>query len=110
MMERFRLARNFAAAFKRPRWRWALAFALASDALSFGLEFASLGLAEFPQVLVDLGTAAGLALLVRPRWSMALPLLVEAFPATSVFPSWALAVAAWAALEADPKNEAPHGA
>jgi len=104
-----RAARNFVAAFKRPRWRWALGLALLSDALSFGLEFLSLGLAEFPQILVDLVTAIGIAVLVGPRWSMALPLLVESFPASSMFPSWALAVAAWAALETDPKNEAPHG-
>jgi len=109
MAERFHPVRNFTAAFKRPRWRWALALALVSDAFSFGLEFLSLGLAEFHQILVDLGTAAGVAVLVGPRWSLALPLLAEAFPASSVFPSWALAVAAWAALETEPKNEAPHG-
>ena len=109
MMERLHLLRNFRAALKRPRWRWALCFALASDALSFGLEFASFGLAEFPQVLVDLGTAVGLAMIVGPRWSLVLPLTLEAFPATSAFPSWALAVAAWAALEPAQSGGEKHG-
>ncbi|MGH7442535.1 MAG: hypothetical protein ACREKE_07685 [bacterium] len=70
-----------------------------SDALSFGLIAFSLGLAEPIQMALDLATAVGLLLLLGFRWSLAFALALEAFPATSVFPCWALAVAAQAALE-----------
>jgi hypothetical protein len=92
-------ARNFLAVWKRPRWRWALAVSLVSDAISFGLEALSLGLAEPPQLVVDFLTAAALVALLGFRWTLALPLFAEAVPATSAFPSWVLAVAALAALE-----------
>jgi hypothetical protein len=91
--------RNFVAAFRQARWRWAMAAALVSDAVSFGLQFFSLGLAEIPQLAVDLVTAAVLVFLLGFRWSLALALVVEAIPITAAFPSWALAVAAQAALE-----------
>jgi hypothetical protein len=91
--------RNFAAAFRQARWRWAMAVALLSDAVSFGLQFFSLGLAEIPQLGVDLLTAVVLVILLGFRWGLALALVVEAIPITAAFPSWALAVAAQAALE-----------
>jgi len=93
---------NYAAVWKRRRWRTAMAVALASDALSFGLEFLSLGLAEIPQLAVDLATAVAIFLLLGFRWGLLAPLVIEAFPAMSAFPSWALAVAAYAALEPAP--------
>lgn len=102
-----RRLRNFAAVFRRPRWRWALALALVSDAFSFGLEFFSLGLAEPLQVAVDLVTAAVLIFLLGFRWGLGLPLVAEAFPVTSAFPSWALAVLAFAALEPGPVEGNP---
>lgn len=101
-------AKNLLAAWKRPRWRWAFAAALVSDAISFGLEFLSLGLAEPPQLAVDFLTAAALVFLLGFRWGLALPLFAEAFPATSAFPSWALAVAAFAALEPEQAGDATH--
>ncbi len=84
---------------RRPPWRGALALALASDAVSFGLQATGLGLAVVPQVALDLATAVGLALLIRPRWGLLAPLALEAFPGTAAFPAWAVAVAVWAALE-----------
>lgn len=106
-MELKKLGSNFAAAWRRRRWRAALVAALVSDALSFGLEFLSLGLAELPQMALDLLTAVLIFVLLGFRWGLLIPLLVEAFPALAVFPSWALAVAAYAALEKEKGNANP---
>jgi hypothetical protein len=48
---------------------------------------------------VDLVTAVVLVILLGFRWGLALALVVEAFPLTAAFPSWAVVVAAQAALE-----------
>lgn len=94
---------KLASAWGRRRWRAALAAALVSDGLSFGLEFLSLGLAEPVQLALDLLTALLIFILLGFRWGLLLPLVLEAIPALAAFPSWALAVAAHAAL--DPENE-----
>jgi hypothetical protein len=86
-----------------------MAVALLSDAVSFGLQFFSLGLAEIPQLAVDLVTAVALVLLLGFRWGLALALIVEAFPVTAAFPSWALAVAAQAAFEREQSGDGPSG-
>jgi hypothetical protein len=91
--------KSFFAVWRRRRWRIALAVALASDALSFGLEAFSLGLAEPLQIAVDAATALLVSLLIGFRWSLAIPLAIEAVPGLAVFPTWAAALAALAALE-----------
>ena len=106
-MDLGRLLRNLWAARKRPRWWLAMAVALASDALSFGLELLTLGLGEPAQLAVDFGTALVLALILGWRWSLLLPLGVEAVPALALFPTWALAVAALAATDAAPERPQP---
>jgi hypothetical protein len=97
------MASGLAAVWGRRRWRAALAAALVSDALSFGLEFLSLGLAEPVQVALDLVTALLIFALLGFRWGLLIPLALEAIPALAAFPTWFLAVAAYAALD----REAP---
>ena len=103
------LGPNFMAALRLPRWRWAMVAALASDAVSFGLEFLSLGLAEIPQVAVDLATAAVIFAMLGFRWGLAIPLGLEALPGFAAFPSWALAVGAYAALEKERPGQGAKG-
>ena len=83
------------------RWQGAMGLAVVSDAASFGLEAFGLGLGMVLQVGVDLATAALLILILGFRWTLAVPLVVEAIPGLALFPTWTLAVAAYAAIEKD---------
>ena len=76
-----------------------MVLALVSDAGSFGLDTLGFGLGMIVQVGVDLLTAVGLILLLGFRWTLAVPLVVEAFPGLALFPTWTLAVAFYAAAE-----------
>ena len=91
--------RELFAVWSRPHWRAALAAAMVSDLLSFGIEAVSLGLAEPVQIGVDLITAVVIVALVGFRWGLAVPLIVEAVPVAAAFPTWTLAVVAYAALD-----------
>lgn len=84
---------------KRPRWAGSMALAVASDVLSFGLDALGFGLGMIVQEGVDLLTALGLIFLLGFRWTLAIPLVVEAFPGLALFPTWTLAVAFYAAAE-----------
>ena len=90
---------QFLSVWARPQWRWALAAAVASDALSFGLQAISLGLAEPVQLVVDVVTAIAIFIALGFRWGFAVPLLVEALPIAAAFPTWTLAVLAYSALD-----------
>jgi hypothetical protein len=98
--------RNVGAAMAQRRWQGAMGLALASDAASFGLDAFGMGLGLVIQVGVDLATAALLILILGFRWTLAVPLVVEAIPGLALFPTWTLAVAADAAVEkeSDTKN------
>ena len=93
---------QFVACMALPRWRWVMAVAALSDAVSFGLEFFGFGLGMILQVGVDLLTAVAMIALLGFRWTLAIPLVMEAIPVLAVFPTWTLAVAAYAALESAP--------
>ena len=86
------MAQNLLAAFKSPRWRWALLIAVASDAL--GLAVALLPLAQW---LLDVVTAAALLLTLGFRWPLLAALAVEVVPAFELFPAWTLVVLAMSA-------------
>jgi hypothetical protein len=92
------------------QWRWAMLVAVISDIISFGLEgllgLFSLGVSDLVQIPVDLLTAALIVVLLGFRWTLAIPLVAEAIPGLAIFPTWTLAVAAYAATDA----EAPAGA
>ena len=81
------------AAWKFPRWRWALLIAVVSDALGFGAVL-------FPPVewLLDAVTAAALLLAIGFRWQLFLALAIEVVPALQLFPAWTLAVLAMSSL------------
>ena len=75
-------------------WQRALILAAASDAASFGLNWA------LPlQVAVDFLTALALWAVLGFRWPLFLALMVEAVPGVAVFPTWTLAVAAMMATD-----------
>ena len=98
--------RNVGAAMAQRRWQGAMGLALVSDAASFGLDAFGFGLGLVIQVGVDLVTAVLLILILGFRWTLAIPLIVEAIPGLALFPTWTLAVAAYAAVEkeSDAKN------
>ena len=88
------LAHNFLAAWKYPRWRWALLTAALSDALGFGVV-----LLPPVQWLLDAVTAGVLLAVLGFRWSLLSALVIEVVPALQLFPAWTLAVAALASME-----------
>jgi hypothetical protein len=96
------LVQNFMAAWKFPRWRWALLTAVASDALSFGLL-----LLPPVQWAVDAVTAVALLVALGFRWQLLAALAVEVVPGLQLFPAWTLAVLTMSALTA--AQSAPAG-
>jgi hypothetical protein len=85
---------QFLAAWKLPRWRWALVMALLSDSLG-------LGVAMMPPLhwALDAITAVALLTILGFRWSLLGALAIEAVPALQLFPAWTLVVAALASTE-----------
>ncbi len=85
---------NFLTAWKHPRWRWALATAVLSDALGFAV-------VAFPpaQWLLDVVTAGVLFAVLGFRWLLLPAIAIELVPALELFPAWTLAVAAMASTE-----------
>ena len=96
------LVHNFLAAWKYPRWRWALLTAALSDALGFGVV-----LLPPVQWLLDAVTAGVLLAVLGFRWSLLSALVIEVVPALQLFPAWTLAVAALASMEARQSARAP---
>jgi hypothetical protein len=92
-----RLVRNFLAAWRLPRWRWALIVALLSDALGFGV-------ALWPplQWLLDAVTAGVLFAVLGFRWPLLSALAIEVVPVLQLFPAWTLVVVALASAETLP--------
>ena len=88
------LFQNLLAAWKSPRWRWALLAALLSDALDFGV-----ALIPPAQWLLDAVTAVVLFVVLGFRWSLLGALAIEAVPGLQLFPAWILVVAALASTE-----------
>jgi hypothetical protein len=88
------LIRNFLTAWRLPRWRWALAVAVLSDILGFGV-------AIWPpaQWILDGVTAVVLFALLRFRWPLLPALAIEVVPGLQLFPAWTLVVAALAGTE-----------
>jgi hypothetical protein len=80
---------HFMAAWKIPRWRWALLIAVVSDALGFGAV-----LLPPVQWVLDGVTAAALLMVLGFRWQLLAALVVEAVPALEIFPAWTLVVLA----------------
>ena len=99
------LIRNFLAAWKSPRWRWALAVAAVSDAVGFGLVMA-------PPLhwAVDAITAVLLFVVLGFRWGLLVALSVEVVPALQVFPAWTLVVLALASTEKRTATQEPRAA
>ena len=66
---------RFVACMARPKWRWVMAVAVASDILSFGLDgilgLFSLGLSDMAQICVDLVTAGVMVAMLGFRWTLA---------------------------------------
>jgi hypothetical protein len=88
------LFHNLLAAWKSPRWRWALLAAVLSDALGFGV-----ALVPPAQWLLDAVTALVLFVVLGFRWSLLSALAIEAVPGLQLFPAWTLVVAALASTE-----------
>ena len=88
------LVQNFLVAWKFPRWRWALFFAVLSDAAGFGLV-----LIPPLEWLLDAVTAVVLFAVLGFRWPLLAALATEAVPALQLFPAWSLVVAALASTE-----------
>ena len=88
------LFQNLLAAWKYPRWRWALLVGLLSDALGFGV-----ALIPPAQWLLDAVTALVLFGVLGFRWSLLSALAIEAVPGLQLFPAWTLVVAALASME-----------
>ena len=85
---------QFLAAWKRPRWRWALLIAALSDALGFGLV-----LIPPLEWLLDAVTAVVLFAVLGFRWPLLTALAIEAVPGLQLFPAWILVVVALASTE-----------
>ena len=88
------LIHNFMAAWKFPRWRWALVVAVLSDAMGFGLV-----LIPPVQWAVDGVTAVVLFVVLGFRWPLLTALAIEVVPGIQVFPAWTLVVLALASTE-----------
>jgi hypothetical protein len=88
------IGKNLAAAWKKRGWRWAIAIAVLSDALGFGV-------AWWPplQWSIDAITALALFIALGFRWGLIPALVVEVIPGLQLFPAWTLAVIAMAAAE-----------
>lgn len=86
--------KNFAAAWQRPGWRWALALALLSDVLGFAFTFA-------PPVhwLIDIATVAVLFAAIGFKWPLLPTLIIELIPGWQMFPVWTLVVLALAGID-----------
>jgi len=97
-----RLPRNLKAAWRSPRWRWALLVAVLSDALGFGVV-----LLPPVQWAVDAVTAAALFAVLGFRWTLLGALAIEVVPGLELFPAWTLVVAALAASDAGPALPGP---
>jgi len=95
------LVQNFHIAWKFPRWRWALLFAVLSDAVGFGVV-----LLPPAQWLLDAVTAGVLLAVLGFRWPLLSALAIEVVPALQLFPAWTLVVAALASTET---RKSPHG-
>ena len=93
--------KNLKAAWARPPWRGALVLAVVSDIISFGTAWVAPA-----QWAIDALTAVALFVLLGFRWKLLIPLVIEAVPGLAVFPTWTLALLAFAAIE----EEAPSGA
>lgn len=91
---------NFTTAWKRPRWRWALLFALVSDILGFAFTFT-------PPVywIIDVVTVLVLFVVIGFKWALLPALVVEVIPGLQLFPAWTLVVLALAGTKN--KNELP---
>lgn len=85
---------NFLTVWKFPRWRWAMATAVISDAVDLGV-----ALIPPAQLLVDVITAVVLFGVLGFRWSLLTALAVEAVPGLQLLPAWTLVVAALASTE-----------
>jgi hypothetical protein len=100
---------NFLAAWKCPRWRWALVTAVISDAAGFGV-------AMIPplQWLLDGVTASVLFAVLGFRWPLLGALAIEAVPGLALFPAWTLVVVTLAGTETQRLPDDPgtvrHGA
>jgi rfaE bifunctional protein nucleotidyltransferase chain/domain len=78
----------------RGPWPKALMLAVVSDIFSSGLAFTG------PMQLgVDLLTALAIFALLGLRWTLFIPIFIEAIPGLAVFPVWTLAIGAMMALE-----------
>ena len=99
------LIRNFLAAWKSPRWRWALAVAAVSDAVGFGLVMA-------PPLhwAIDAITAVLLFVVLGFRWGLLVALSVEVVPALQMFTAWTLVVLALASTEKRTATQEPRAA
>lgn len=88
------LIHNLLWALKSPRWRWALAAAVVSDALGFGLTL-------YPPAywILDAVTAVVLLAVLGFRWPLLPALAIEVVPGLQLFPAWTLVVAALASTE-----------
>ena len=95
---------NVGVSLAQRRWQGAMGLAVVSDAASFGLDAFGMGLGLIVQVGVDLSTALLLILILGFRWTLAVPLVVEAVPGLALFPTWTLAVAFYAAAESAPDS------
>lgn len=89
---------NFKAAWKHPRWRWALLLAMISDILGFVFTFT-------PPVhwMIDIVTVMVLFVVIGLKWLLLPALVVEVIPGLQLFPAWTLVVLALAGTES--KNE-----
>lgn len=96
------LIHNLRAAWKAPRWRWALLTAVLSDVLGFAA-------ALYPpaQWALDAVTAVLLFAVLGFRWPLLPALAVEAVPVLQLFPAWTLVVVALASA-ANAPHDPPH--
>lgn len=96
------LIHNYLAAWRSPRWRWALVTAALSDALGFGV-----ALLPPVQWLLDAVTAVVLFAVLGFRWALLGALAVEVVPGLALFPAWTLVVAALAGTETKKLSDDP---
>jgi hypothetical protein len=82
-MGRFTTA--MAADVTRSRWVAAFILAVASDAISFAASFS-----VFLQLGVDVATALLIWTVLGWRWILLVPMILEALPGVSMFPTWTI--------------------
>ena len=90
------LMRQLWAAWKLPRWRWALITAIVSDGVGIALITAPPAFWALDAVTVVL-----LFVLLGFRWPLLPALVAEAVPGLQVFPAWTLVVIGLAATHKD---------